>query len=485
MVKAIRKFINFFSMQSKATAAYLICNIILKSVSFFTFPIFARLLSLEDFGLVSMYASYMGFVSIFTSLYLQYGTFSTAMVKFENDKDGYLASASGFLILLTSIYLIIMFIFGNTFSNLLNISKFLLILMGIDSLCGNIVGVFIARERFDYKYKVVVFITLIVFFVGIILGLILVLNMEDRGIARILSTASINIVLGIIILFIILSRSNKLYNKEYFHYIISFNIPLLPYYFSQLIFGQSDRIMIDKMVGRDSVALYEVGNKLATVVIVVLNSINSTFVPWVFRSIKNNNFEKIRFVSKGIAVGLASILLILILIYPEALNLLFGDKYTGSLYVIPPIAMSLLFQYFAQLFINVDFYCEEKLYLVISSFLSAIVNIVLNYLFIPRFGFVVAAWTTLISYIIFALCGYITMNMAKKKHNIENNIYDIKFIIIQSIVFLTLCTVVSIFYDYTIVRLAILILCFIFIIIQYKKIYNLFIRYVELVRNKE
>ena len=484
MFKFIRKFINFFSMQSKATAAYLICNIILKSVSFFTFPIFARLLSLEDFGLVSMYASYMGFVSIFTSLYLQYGTFSTAMVKFENDKDGYLASASGFLILLTSIYLILVMFFGNYFGNLLNISKFLLLLMGVDSLCGNIVGVFIARERFDYKYKEVVFITLIVFFVGIILGLILVLNMSDRGIARILSTASINIVLGIIILFIILSRSKKLYCKEYYKYILSFNIPLLPYYISQLIFVQSDRIMIDNMVGRDSVALYEVGNKLATVVIIILNSINSTFVPWLFRSIKNNNFEKIRFVSKGITIGLAGMLLMLMLIYPETLNLLFGDKYNGSLYVIPPIAMSLLFQYFAQLFINIDFYCEEKLYLVFSSFVSAVVNIVLNYIFIPKYGFIVAAWTTLISYIIFALCGYITMNMAKKKHNITEYIYDSKFILNFSILFLIFGILVFINYNNIYMRIILIALVLIVIIIKHKKVINIIYRYIDIIKAK-
>ena len=471
-------------MQSKATAAYLICNIILKSVSFFTFPIFARLLSLEDFGLVSMYASYMGFVSIFTSLYLQYGTFSTAMVKFENDKDGYLASASGFLILLTSIYLILVMFFGNYFGNLLNISKFLFLLMGVDSLCGNIVGVFIARERFDYKYKEVVFITLIVFFVGIILGLILVLNMSDRGIARILSTASINIVLGIIILFIILSRSKKLYCKEYYKYILSFNIPLLPYYISQLIFVQSDRIMIDNMVGRDSVALYEVGNKLATVVIIILNSINSTFVPWLFRSIKNNNFEKIRFVSKGITIGLAGMLLMLMLIYPETLNLLFGDKYNGSLYVIPPIAMSLLFQYFAQLFINIDFYCEEKLYLVFSSFVSAVVNIVLNYIFIPKYGFIVAAWTTLISYIIFALCGYITMNMAKKKHNITEYIYDSKFILNFSILFLIFGILVFINYNNIYMRIILIALVLIVIIIKHKKVINIIYRYIDIIKAK-
>ena len=239
------------------------------------------------------------------------------------------------------------------------------------------------------------------------------------------------------------------------------------------------------MVGRDSVALYEVGNKLATVVIIILNSINSTFVPWLFRSIKNNNFEKIRFVSKGITIGLAGMLLMLMLIYPETLNLLFGDKYNGSLYVIPPIAMSLLFQYFAQLFINIDFYCEEKLYLVFSSFVSAVVNIVLNYIFIPKYGFIVAAWTTLISYIIFALCGYITMNMAKKKHNITGEMYDSKFIIICSGIFLIFGIVISMFYNNIYVRISVLFIIMVYMIINYKKIFRLITEYVELVRNKQ
>ena len=50
------------------------------------------------------------------------------------------------------------------------------------------------------------------------------------------------------------------------------------------------------------------------------------------------------------------------------------------------------------------FYFEENSYLVKGSILSAVLNIVLNFLLIPVFGYVVAGYTTLFSYIVF--CSY-------------------------------------------------------------------------------
>lgn len=47
------------------------------------------------------------------------------------------------------------------------------------------------------------------------------------------------------------------------------------------------------------------------------------------------------------------------------------------------------------------FYFEENSYLVKGSILSAVLNIVLNFILIPVFGYVVAGYTTLFSYIVF------------------------------------------------------------------------------------
>ena len=72
---------------AKASTAYLICNIVQKCLSFFTMPLFTNLLTEEQYGQVTVYGSWSGILSILLTLNLAYGSFSTAMVKFEEERD--------------------------------------------------------------------------------------------------------------------------------------------------------------------------------------------------------------------------------------------------------------------------------------------------------------------------------------------------------------------------------------------------------------
>ena len=69
------------------------------------------------------------------------------------------------------------------------------------------------------------------------------------------------------------------------------------------------------------------------------------------------------------------------------------------------------------------FYFEENSYLVKGSILSAVLNIVLNFILIPVFGYVVAGYTTLFSYIVFWLSNLYYMNKSCKD-KIEDYRYD-------------------------------------------------------------
>ena len=61
-----------------------------------------------------------------------------------------------------------------------------------------------------------------------------------------------------------------------------------------MIFNQSDRIMISRMSGQTNAALYSVAYQFAVVLVFVINSINSSFVPWTYRSIKDKKHNMIK-----------------------------------------------------------------------------------------------------------------------------------------------------------------------------------------------
>ena len=82
-------------VEVKASIYYTICSIVQKCIVLITLPIFTRLMTTQQYGQYSIYQSWMNIVAIFATLNLQYGSFDTAMIKFENDRDRYISSIQG------------------------------------------------------------------------------------------------------------------------------------------------------------------------------------------------------------------------------------------------------------------------------------------------------------------------------------------------------------------------------------------------------
>ena len=129
--------------------------------------------------------------------------------------------------------------------------------------------------------------------------------------------------------------------------------------------------------------------------------------------------------------------------------------------------MSLMLLFYSQLFINVQFYFEEKKSLVFASIGSAIVNIIMNAAVIPVFGFVSAGYTTLVSYVIFAVANYVAMKKVLAKNNIEESGYDMKLLMLILVVFVISGFLGMFLYHYLVARIIITIIVFI-LFLKYK-----------------
>lgn len=111
----------------------------------------------------------------------------------------------------------------------------------------------------------------------------------------------------------------------------------------------------------------------------------------------------------------------------------------------------------------------KKKMLVYGSIGAAVLNIVLNYLLIPIFGFVAAGYTTFISYIVFALSNYFTMKLILKKKKLPDNMYDYKALLCLFIVFMIVGVVGVALYGNLIVRIIVTIFVFILMILNRDK----------------
>jgi len=439
----------------KVSTAYAVCSILQRCLSFITLPLFTRLLTTEQYGQLTIYQSWIGILSIFLTLNLAYGSFSTAMVKYEDDRDGYIASVEGICLALSTGFLIVYLPFQNLWNKLFELPTSLMCLMVAELLGATAIQLWSGKKRFEFKYKSVVGLTLGMSVISPIIAYMLVTNTAEKGYARILGYSLVYVIIGFVFFLLNAIKGKRIFNRDYCKFALGFNIPLLAYYISQVIFNQSDRIMISHMVGTEEAAIYGVAYSLATIMTFVLNAINNSYVPWYYGKIKEGKQEENKAISIGIALIMIVFLSGVIWFAPEIINLLAGSRYVEAVFVVPPVAISILLLFYSQLFINVEFFYEEKKKLVWASIGAAIANLILNWVFIRLFGFVAAAYTTLVSYIIFAYCNYLSMKKILKEKGKKDNAYSYKVLVLLFVVFCGLSLFGALLYKFLIARILI------------------------------
>ena len=467
-------------LTAKVSIAYAVCSIIQRCLSFITLPLFTRLLTTEQYGQYTVYQSWQGILSIFLTLNLAYGSFSTAMVKFEKDREGYISSVEGVCLLLSAIFFAVYLPLQVFWNKLFELPTLFVCILVAEILGTTAIQLWSGKKRFEFKYKSVIAVTLGISVASPLLAYILVISSEEKGYARILGYALVSILVGWTFYILNAIRGKKLLNKQYWKYALGFNLPLMAYYLSQVIFNQSDRIMISHMVGKDKAAVYGVAYSLATILTFVLNAINNSYIPWYYGKIKDGQAEENKSISLGIAILMAILLSGVIWFAPEIISILAAPEYIEAVYVVPPVAVSIFLLLYSQFFINVEFYYEEKLSLVWASIGAAAANVVLNWIFIKLYGFVAAAYTTLVSYILFAVVNYLAMKRLLKKKGVEDNAYNYKWLILLFFAFCAVTVIGSLLYNYLIVRIIITVIALVVLIIKRKSLLSFY----RVIKNK-
>ncbi len=457
-------------VEVRASAVYVACDILQKCLSLLTTPLFTRLLTPAEIGQMTMYNSWSSMLTLFLTLYMAYGTFSTAMVRFEGDRCGYISSIQSVAAILCGAFLLIYFPFRGFFNGLFEMSTELVVLMVVEILAKFSLSCWIGLKRFEFRYIGPMVITLILIICSPVLAVLMVLGSEQKGAARIVGYALVNILLGFGLFFVNLARGRKLAQKEYWSFALKFNIPLIPYYLSQVVLNQSDRIMIEKMVGLEEAGMYGVAYSMAVTLTFVLNAINNSYVPWFYGKIKEGRTRENRAITNGLTLLMAFILMAIISLAPEIIYIMGGRQYAPAIWVIPPVTVSQLLLMFLQYFVNVQFYYEAKHMLVWGSIGAAVLNIVLNALMIPVFGFVAAGYTTMFSYMAFVVANYFTYRWVLKKNGQVDDAFDYKTLILIFVGFCGLTGVCMALYSLPLVRYGIIAAVLLTLAVFYKKV---------------
>ena len=455
----------------KASLWFMVCSVLQKGMSLITTPIFTRVMTTEQFGEFTMYTSWSGIVAIFITLNLQAGSFNTAQVKYGDDRNTYTSSIQGLVTIIALIGIGLFAAFGSVFEKLLNMPIAILLVMLVHIWGQFSTNLWLSNRRFDYKYKSMIALTLTSTVLIQLISLICVVNFADKGTVRILSLAIVDLALGIGIFIYNLIKGKRFFVGKYWKFALGFNLPLIPYYLSQLVFSTSDRIMIDSMVGTDKAGIYGLAHNIAFLLTFVISAIRNAYTPNFFQKIKNDDSESLKKSNTQIMLLLAAMLLLFIFVAPELLMIMGGQAYYEAVWIIPPLIAGLLFEFFTDFSCNILFYHEKKWMLVLSTIGCAIINVVLNYVGIKFFGYTATAYATLISYILFWVFLDASGRVVCKKNNLNHaNYLCTKQQISLGLVFLALTGSCILLYISNVLRYSVLALILVVLLLLRKRL---------------
>lgn len=464
----------------RASIWFVVSSILQKGIAFLTMPVFARLMTKGQFGQYTIYNSWLEIFTIFATLNLFYGVYNNALTKYPDDRD---VVTSSFQALCTTITLGLFFVYCALhvyINRITGMTTLMTLLLFVQVLFIPAFRFWAVKQRYEYKFKKLVILSLLVSLLTPLLGIPAVLLFEEKGYAKIITGAIAQIVVAVVLYIVIFKRGKTFYNKSYWKFALAFNLPLIPHYLSSTVLNQSDRLMINEICGVEKAGIYGLAYTIGAIAIIMNEAVMNSYTPYTYQKMKVGAFSDIRKNTRYLVVLVAIISIALVTLGPEIILIIGGDQYKEGMWIIAPIAASIFFRFLYGLYGNIEFYYEENYFIMIASVITAILNIVTNYIFINMYGYLAAGYTTLGCFAIYALAHCIFSSYIFKKHTGQKTPYDNSFILFTSITVIILCIAIMAIYNFPYLRYGIVLLFAISLIIMRKKIVEI----VKLLRQK-
>jgi len=435
----------------KNSLLYLSATLFLKGSKFFLLPLYTRLVSPEEYGVVYLIGTLGTFLSMFFSLSVRG---AVSRFYFDNKEPEALkemySSIVIFIFGFATISYLVIFAFAKPLAHFMNIGSPIYLMLG---LFGSYVTVFypiiLALLYIQEKGKLISVMSMITGLFSIVMHLVIIINMQDKVMAFMICSVinglmQFSIFIGFSRKYLILNPQFK-NMKEY----LTYSLHNLPSNIAAWITTFSDRLMISKIKGNYETGLYSTGYKIGQFPNILFHNINKAYVPNIYRKYANftgeNKAKTIEIVSVLFALFTGTVFIFII--FSKEFVLLLDSRYQNSLWIIVIILMSYLLSGYHLIFgPPVMFNKKYVKYRSVIWICAAIINIVFNIFLIPIYSIYGAAIATLASYLLATTSTIILANKA-----IKINYPVFKFV---KIILLSLCYFTIFFLDFSWIILA-------------------------------
>lgn len=387
----------------KNTGIIAIGKISTQIVSFFLLPVYTAYLSAGDYGVVDILNVLIQLLLPIISLQLEQAVFRFLIEIRDNEieKQKLISTTIFFMIVQSLLYILFMFYLGHFIKNEY---KYFLLFNLLSCMFSYVLTQIARGLGYNLIYSLSNFIMSLI---NIILNIvfIVIFHMGARGmlmsglIANIVSCLYVTYAMKLHIYLKIRCISLKKYGQ-----MISYSLPLIPNQVSWWIFSVSDRLIISVILSVAINGIYAVACKFSTLYITMFNFFSMSWTEQATIHINDKNSEEyfteiidlsIRFFS-SIALGIVAVMPF---VFPYFVNSQYSDAYNQ----IPILMLGSFFNMLVGVYSVVYVAKKQSKSIAKTSFLSAVINLIINILLIKQLGIYAASISTVIAYAFLAV----------------------------------------------------------------------------------
>lgn len=392
---------------AKNTAIIFLGKFCTQFISFFLVPLYTRCLATEEYGSIDLITTYLTLLIPIILLQIE-----NAVFRFLLDKRDSKGNQKVIISTVSVFSLITFTLFGLAF---IAVGLFIdipyvayIVASAFAMVCSSITLQIVRGLGDTVKYAIGSVISGVS---NVVLNIITVvmLGMGVEGI--LLSLAVSNILCSAY-----LSVASKLYkyvNIKLFDTsilkdMLKYSVPLIPNGVSWWVVNVSDRTIISIFMNVAANGIYAVANKFSNLFNGLFNVLSITWTESVCVNINKDNAEQyfdkmVRLIFRMfsyICLGIISVM-------PFVFNILIGKEYAEAYYHIPILMIAIFFNVMSSTFSAFFVALKKTGEMMWSTIGSAIINLVINVIFIKRFGLYAASISTFIAYLFMAVYRYV------------------------------------------------------------------------------
>lgn len=390
----------------KDTAIYSIGKMLPSLITFILLPLYTNYLTPEEYGIISSMGILQGIVIFFLTL-----TLERSIYRLYFDYKGVAKKT-----FLSTVFLLILSISITNTLLLVTILQpvlqklfisipffpyyFYSILISFFNSTTLVLNIYFQVEENPKKF---VFLTVSRSLVDIVLRVIFIVVLSTGALGQIYAALIANGIFAIYYIFMSIVNFGVKFDKKIIKSTFKYSLPILPTLLAGWVINLSDRVFIERYLTLTDVGIYSLGYKLGQIVFIVAAGFQVAYNPIFNRVAANKEQSEAQSILgkyNTFFMLALTILAFLVSLFSKEIVILMANKaYHESYLIVPLVSYGYLFNTFT--FVNnLPIYFMKKSSVPMwTSVLGAIMNIILNTLFVNIIGSLGAAIATLITFL--------------------------------------------------------------------------------------